>query len=307
MRFTSHDVESVEHTWKQFVPSASLNRADPARFRFDWRSEQMSRTALVRYTLAAQVSSTAAPEDQILVCRVDAPDALVREGRHDLDPTRPWISDGRSVHATWGETAIVRAFVFDREHAQETARRLSGDDRLALEVLAPAPVDAAAAARWEETFDYLDRTLAGLDDDDELLRAALERHALRVTLGCFGTTLGDSLRRTAQARPAPAVVRRALIFIEENAHRPITVDDVAAAVHMSTRGLQYAFRRALDSTPAEHLRRARLDGAHRELRGGSADTVAAVARRWGFSHPSRFAAAYRRAYGQPPGALRREA
>lgn len=306
MRFVSHDVESVEHTWKQFVPSASLNRADPARFRFEWRSEQMQRTALVRYTLAAQVSSTAAPEDQILVCRVDAPDALVREGRRDLDPTRPWISDGRAIHATWNETATVRALVFDRGEMQEAARRLSGDDGLLLQVRDAGTVDAAAASRWEATFAYLDRTLPSLGDGDDLLRAALERHALRVTLGCFATTLGDTVRRPAQGRPAPAVVRRALTFIEENAHRAITVDDVAAAVHISTRGLQYAFRRSLDSTPAAHLRRARLDGAHRELRSGSPDTVAEIARRWGFSHPSRFAAAYRRAYGHPPGVLRRQ-
>jgi AraC-like DNA-binding protein len=29
-------------------------------------------------------------------------------------------------------------------------------------------------------------------------------------------------------------------------------------------------------------------------------TVAAIARRWGFSRPDRFAAAYRTAYGRPP-------
>ncbi|WP_431807345.1 helix-turn-helix transcriptional regulator, partial [Microbacterium paraoxydans] len=99
---------------------------------------------------------------------------------------------------------------------------------------------------------------------------------------------------------APASVRRALAYIDDNAHLPITIDDVAAAAYMSTRGLQYAFRRALDMTPAEALRRARLDGAHRDLLAGNGASVAAVARRWGFTNSSRFAAAYREAYATPP-------
>lgn len=304
MRFTSRDVQRVESTWKQFVPSASLNRADPARFRFDWHSEEMRGASLVRYALAAQVSSTAEPEDQLLVCRVDAPDVLIRSRHGDLDPSRPWISDGQVIHATWGEEAAVRALVFDRDVAEHTAQRMTGDDSLRLRVLDASPLDAAAAARWEETFTYLERTLADLGDDDDLLRAALERHALTATLESFSTTFQESLHRAGQVRPAPAIVRRALAFIDENAHRAITIDDVAAAVHMSTRGLQYAFRRTIDSTPADHLRRARLDGARREIRDGDDDTVAAIARRWGFSHPSRFAAAYRRCYGHAPGADR---
>lgn len=305
MRFTSNDVERVESTWKQFVPSASLNRADPALFRFDWHSEELGATSLVNYRLAAQVSSTAAPEDQILACRVDAPDARLHTADRALDPTRPWISDGEAVHAEWGEDATVRAFVFDRDAAEQAARQMVGDDRLRLEVLDTSPRDAGAAARWEESFHYLERTLPTLEEGDELLRRAFERHALIITLGSFSTTLQESLRRAAQIAPAPAAVRRALAYIDENAHRSITVDDIAAAVHMSTRGLQYAFRRALDSTPAEQLRRARLEGARHDLHSGRGETIAEVARRWGFSHPSRFAAAYRACYGRAPAADRR--
>ena len=44
----------------------------------------------------------------------------------------------------------------------------------------------------------------------------------------------------------------------------------------------------------------RLGLAEYERIVGSVATVAAVARRWGFSHPSRFAAAYRETYGVAP-------
>jgi AraC-like DNA-binding protein len=62
------------------------------------------------------------------------------------------------------------------------------------------------------------------------------------------------------------------------------------------------FPNHLDITPAGYLRRIRLDQAHRQLQaaGPDRDSVTAVAYRWGFSSPSRFAAYYRRSYGVTP-------
>lgn len=65
------------------------------------------------------------------------------------------------------------------------------------------------------------------------------------------------------------------------------------------------FRRAVDTTPTEYLRRVRLSGAHHELRVGTAVSVADVARRWGFSSASRFARYHREHYGQNPAQVAR--
>lgn len=300
MHFSTRDVTRVEETWRQYVPSATLHDVDPQRFRFEWHSEDLGGVALVRYDLVAQVHSTVEPQDQFLACRVAGPDTRLHSDRYDLDPARPWISDGPRVHARWDAGARVTALVFERTAIEQVGRRITGDDTLALHVTDPAPGSAHAAAAWERTVAYLEQSLVDLGDDDDVLRAELARHAATVTLATFATTAQRHRVRPAQTRPAPATVRRALDFIAENAHRPITVDEVAEAVHISTRGLQYAFRRSLDRSPAECLRQARLDGAHRELRSGSTRTVAEIARRWGFSHPSRFAAAYRAEFGVPP-------
>lgn len=80
-------------------------------------------------------------------------------------------------------------------------------------------------------------------------------------------------------------MRRAVAFIEENAHLDITVADIAAAVCVTTRAVQLAFQRHLDTTPTAYLRRARLARAHADLtRASPGDglTVTAVAYRWGF-------------------------
>ena len=300
MQFTSRNVDDVESTWQQYVPSAALQKVDPQRFRFDWRSAELGSATLVRYDLAAQVHSTAEPRDQLLVCRVDSADAHVWSEGQTLDARLPWLTDGAQVQAQWHRSARVRAFVFDREAAQERARQFTGDDGIELRALGLAPRSAAAAAQWERMFHYLDAALGDETGDDRLLLSEFERHALMMTLSTFPTTLAESMRRPPQRSGAPMTVRRALSYIDENAHLPITVDDVAGASFISTRGLQYAFHRALDITPTDALRRARLDGARRDLQNGEGASVRAIARRWGFSHPSRFTAAYREAYGEAP-------
>ncbi|MEV7144778.1 helix-turn-helix domain-containing protein [Streptomyces tauricus] len=98
-------------------------------------------------------------------------------------------------------------------------------------------------------------------------------------------------------------LRRALAYIDDHAQEPITIADIAAAAHVTARALQYAFRRYLDSTPTADLRWVRLAHAHRELQAadpGTGATVTGIAARWGFHQPSRFAAAYRAAYGALP-------
>ncbi|MFE4951603.1 AraC family transcriptional regulator [Leifsonia sp. NPDC056665] len=111
------------------------------------------------------------------------------------------------------------------------------------------------------------------------------------------------------AAPAmPAVIRRAMDFIDENAGLPITVTDVAAAVGASARTLQRGFREHAGSSTLAYLARVRLENAHQELRrsGPETATVAAIAARWGFSNLGRFAARYRTVYGVLPGEALRQ-
>jgi AraC-like DNA-binding protein len=300
LQFSTHDASRVEETWKQFVPSASLQRVDPARFRFDWFSAETPGFSLVRYELHAQVHSVVQPEDQLLACSVEGPGAVVGTRGRALQEGTPWLTDGTRVEATW-DAARVSALIFDRRSAEELARRMCGDDALRLRVLSGSPDRGSAHQHWSRSIDFLAESMQDCADDD-LVVAGLRRQALWLVLTSFPTTFRTALERDPQTRAAPVAVRRALDYIDENAHLPITVDDVAAAVHMSTRGLQYAFRRALDATPAEQLRAARLEGARRELLEGTTDTIASVARRWGFAHPSRFSSAYRATYGVLPAA-----
>jgi transcriptional regulator GlxA family with amidase domain len=100
----------------------------------------------------------------------------------------------------------------------------------------------------------------------------------------------------------PVLLRQAMAFIHENAHRDITLSDIAASVNVTPRSVQYTFRRYVGATPLEYLRCLRLSHAHRELQAAdpSVDTVMAIAGRWGFGHAGRFSSMYKRRFGRLP-------
>lgn len=107
----------------------------------------------------------------------------------------------------------------------------------------------------------------------------------------------------------PATIRKAIDRIESDPREPLSVSDLADWCGVGARALQHGFQRHVGMSPMAYLRDARLRRADAELRAAATpdDTVASIARRWGFAHPGRFAAAYEAKYGQPPGRTLRAA
>ncbi|MEH3139735.1 MAG: helix-turn-helix transcriptional regulator [Mycobacterium kyogaense] len=129
------------------------------------------------------------------------------------------------------------------------------------------------------------------------------RHYLAAcVLAAFPTTAHLDPTPLDRHDSSPALLRRAIAFIDSNAQRDISMVDIAGAVYVTPRALQYMFRKHCHCTPTEYLRRVRLSHAHAELAAGdrSAVRVAEVAARWGFSHSGRFAVYYREQYGESP-------
>ncbi|HEY1105041.1 MAG TPA: AraC family transcriptional regulator [Agromyces sp.] len=307
MRLRSTDVGVVEPIWRQFAPSASIKRVVPDRFRFAWDSASLDGFSLVEYRLDADVDSVLDATDQLFVCQLTTPGGGVGTARNAFDTALPWASSGHRVEASWRGEANVRAFIFDLGAAEQVARRMSGDDTLRLRVLEEQPTSPAAGRAWISAFDHVRRSLVDEGAHDEpLIAAELAAHALRLTLAAIPTTYLEAMERVPQRGPADATVRRAMAYLDEHAREPVTIDEVAAAVHISTRGLQYAFRRATGESPMQYLRRVRLAGARDELLIGL-QSVAVIARRWGFGSTSRFSRYYREQYGCTPGEQLRRA
>lgn len=135
----------------------------------------------------------------------------------------------------------------------------------------------------------------------ELVAASVREALLNGLLLAADHPYREELARPAPpSRPAP--VKRAIDAMEAHPEHPFTVAALAEISGVGIRGLQEGFRRHVDMSPMDYLRRTRLVRAHEELRAkepGQA-TVTDVAYRWGFTHLGRFAAAYRQRYGVTP-------
>jgi AraC-like DNA-binding protein len=161
------------------------------------------------------------------------------------------------------------------------------------------PRNEYARAQWARTVGYVSQLLTGPGGTRPVIAQAA-RLLAATALAVFPHT--DTAVDQARRESAPQVVSRAVAFIETNAATDISLADVANHVHLSPRAVQYVFRRHLRTTPMRYLRRVRLHRAHRDLLAGhaAAVTVADVARRCGFGHVGRFAAAYQREFQETP-------
>jgi transcriptional regulator GlxA family with amidase domain len=101
---------------------------------------------------------------------------------------------------------------------------------------------------------------------------------------------------------APASVRRAERFLDENAANVVGLTDVARAAGVSARALQLAFQRFRNTTPMAQLRGLRLERARRALleAGRDGGSVSSIAAAQGFGSLSRFEANYKARFGEPP-------
>jgi AraC-like DNA-binding protein len=180
--------------------------------------------------------------------------------------------------------------------------------RAPVQLLSNRPHSAGTSAQLWRTTEGV-RAIAAAEPEAEpypLVMAAAARLLAASVLSAFPNTA--QLEPTSEDRhdSHPATLHRAVTFIETNPDLDITVADIARAAHVSVRAIQVAFRRHLGTTPMAYLRRVRLDAARAELLKATPSdglTVTAVASRWGWARPSRFAADFRAAYGQHPHSL----
>lgn len=116
------------------------------------------------------------------------------------------------------------------------------------------------------------------------------------------------LMEAGRAGAVPAYLRRAEEFMHAHCAEPIRMAQVADAAGCSLRTLDAVFRQFRGTTPLGALHGIRLDQVHRELSLAGTDApVAAIARRHGFTNASRFAAAFRRRFGETPAEVLRRA
>lgn len=214
-------------------------------------------------------------------------------------------ADGRSI-TEWSADCDALLLRVTKSSLARAARVLTGErdsgraPRFAHQVLSLDQGHAAysAARLLAETFGQYEDVAAVPPGMSHLL----SEHALSAILLGLEHDMGAPAKPAYRAAPSEAV-RSAMRLIEDEAAAGFNVSELARHLGLTVRALELGFRRALDETPHQYLRRIRLDRAHRELLAADPDdgtTVTEIATRWGFLHTGRFATSYKAVYGVMP-------
>ena len=164
-----------------------------------------------------------------------------------------------------------------------------------------APRTPEHGSYWDAVMLTVARAVSTGVVDEPYVASGLLDLAVSASAACFPNTWDDLPVERVPLPPAAA--QRARTYIDDHAHLPIMLADIAGAARMSVRGVQLAFQRAFQMSPTDYLRRVRVARARAALLSAhpeAGDSVSGIARSAGFTHPSRFAATYRAEYGENP-------
>jgi len=312
--FVTHDPEAAhDFLCSAYTDNTMRVGGSPENFRMAHGVRDGGRFTVASLSHSMAIEHRVQPLDRLLFCRVVS-GRIERETAGELGrftagelfpvaaPDQPyairWDDRGTSMELIEVDAGALAAVSGLPERTWRRARvRLHA-------------VDPAAARFSLRMADHLTRDL--LTNPEAMANPLVVGSAARALAGALLLAFPPEPDEPAGGGSASAaVVRRAIAFIDEQAHTDLTLGRIAEAVRVSPRTLQLAFRRQLDSTPMSMVRRVRLDRAHSELRQAdpaAGATVAGIALRWGFANPSGFAARYRAAFGVSPSeTLRRTA
>jgi transcriptional regulator GlxA family with amidase domain len=107
-----------------------------------------------------------------------------------------------------------------------------------------------------------------------------------------------------ELEPKSDRIQSALTYAKRNLGTPLTVGELAKAVHLSPRQFSRAFRAETGQSPAKAVENLRVEAA-RLMMEQSRHPIDVVARQTGFADRDRMRRAFLRAFGQPPQVIRR--
>lgn len=157
------------------------------------------------------------------------------------------------------------------------------------------PAQAKILARLKESFALPD----GQWGYELRLRAVLSE----LWLALFDLAR-PAMESSSSAGHSDALIKALMVYIHENYARNLSVDELAAAVHISRRACFRVFRENLRMTPLEYLRQYRLSKA-RTLLESTDLPITEIAYECCLGSSSYFGKTFREAFGCTPGGYRR--
>jgi AraC-like DNA-binding protein len=175
----------------------------------------------------------------------------------------------------------------------------------------PMKANASTLLAMQKLIAEIRSVVTGNDSvlEDRSWRMNLER----ITRAVFADALASGIRHlvpegSLSLQKSEMRFRQARDYMAAHLNQPLYLADLCLACGLSRRGLQQIFREKTGISPMRYLALRRLQGARQDLRAGVGwGGVKAVALNWGFWHLGRFAAEYRRVFGELPSVTARKA
>jgi transcriptional regulator GlxA family with amidase domain len=148
---------------------------------------------------------------------------------------------------------------------------------------------------------------------DLMLHLVRARLGMAVALDVASVFIYDQARAATDAQPLVSLGRldgydprlaQAIRLMEAHVDRPLTVAAIARRTGVTARTLETIFSTAIGETPGAYSLRLRLNAARRLVL-DTAEPMADIAARTGFSSASSFSRAFAHAFGKPPARMRR--
>lgn len=306
---TSRDVDHARHALGEvFLPVEFAAVSTPDAFRMHLNALTVGRVTCGHMSFHTAVSIETAEAENY---HIDIPTAGRAKMRaaigatiHGTRDTAGVFMPGRPVQIASEERFAQISLMIRREHLQLELQSLLGrEPSRPLEFVGEIDLRTPGAQAMMNALRMIDDAS---QDAGGLLAHPLAAQRLEQVLLHSLLFAQPHNYSAALARPAPSIgvhpVAHAVELMRADLAYPWTVAELAVATAVSARGLHEGFRRTLDTTPIAYLRRLRLEKVREELvvAPPGSTSVTDIAARWGFAHLGRFAAAYRREYGERP-------
>lgn len=311
--FVSSDTQETRQIVGQNIVSHSLEHRSPQKRPVTVRYRSASVGTLgfneMAYSMFGEGEATIrVPNmEKIYLCEVNLRGEMAVGQTRATTPFRPgevYMINANAPHAkiwqTDGHQVMIRIHQTDMESALERRIGMPVRDPLAFE---PVPCAASGAVGT------LAKMIALLGEDLEREGsffvgpngADAKQMLLDLMLSALPHNYSHLLSGSAPGL-RPRHVRHAAAYIHDHSAEAIGLDDLVRAGGVSKRSLHAGFRKYYGVPPMAYLRNVRLDTARLRLkRFGTGDvSVTQVALECGFTHLSKFAAAYRDRFGELP-------
>lgn len=147
---------------------------------------------------------------------------------------------------------------------------------------------------------------------DLMLHLVRSRLGMAVALDVASVFIYDQARAATDAQPLVSLGRldgydprlaQAIRLMETHVDSPLPISAIARRCGVTARTLEMMFARAIGETPGAYALRLRLAAARRLVL-DTAEPMAVIAERTGFSSASSFSRAFSKAFGQAPARMR---